>query len=100
LCLLVLSFALYFWWMGSHPWILFTRFFFMQESSKTLVSIVGSWLEVTHIRRLTLHEESRPMFNSNQAFLFIHAKVEVSPKGFYIRSQGWNRKNLFNLPPS
>ncbi len=22
LCLLVLSFALYFWWMGSHPWFL------------------------------------------------------------------------------
>jgi hypothetical protein len=28
LCLLVFSFALYFWWMGSHPWFLFTGFFF------------------------------------------------------------------------
>jgi hypothetical protein len=28
LCLLVFSFASYFWWMGSHPWLLFTRFFF------------------------------------------------------------------------
>ncbi len=23
-CLLVFSFALYFWWMGSHPWFVFT----------------------------------------------------------------------------
>ncbi len=28
LCLLTFSFALYFWWMGSHPWFLFTGFFF------------------------------------------------------------------------
>ncbi len=28
LCLLVFSFALYFWWMGSHPWFLFTWVFF------------------------------------------------------------------------
>jgi hypothetical protein len=27
LCLLVSSFARYFWWMGSHPWFLFTQFF-------------------------------------------------------------------------
>ncbi len=27
LCLLVLSFAFYFWWMGSHLWFLYTRFF-------------------------------------------------------------------------
>ncbi len=26
--LLVLSYALYFWWMGSHPWFLYIRFFF------------------------------------------------------------------------
>ncbi len=24
----MLSFSLYFWWMGSHPWFLFIRFFF------------------------------------------------------------------------
>jgi hypothetical protein len=29
LCLLMLSFALYFWWMGPHPWFLYTRFFFI-----------------------------------------------------------------------
>jgi hypothetical protein len=28
LCPLVFSFALYFWWMGSYTWFLFTRFFF------------------------------------------------------------------------
>jgi hypothetical protein len=56
-------------------------FYFMQESSKTLASIIGSLVEVTHILRPTLHEESWPMFNSNQAFLFIHAKVKISPKG-------------------
>jgi len=28
LSFLVFSFALYFWWMSSHPWFLFTRFFF------------------------------------------------------------------------
>jgi hypothetical protein len=28
LCLLVFSFALYFWWMGYHPWFLYTGFFF------------------------------------------------------------------------
>jgi len=33
--------------------------------------------------RPTLHKESRPMFNSNQAFLF-GAKVEISPKGLTI----------------
>ncbi len=58
LCPLVFSFALYFWWMGSHPWFLFTRFFFMEESSKTLGSIVGSSIggslaEVRHILRPT-----------------------------------------------
>ncbi len=58
LCPLVFSFALYFWWMGSHPWFFFTRFFFMEESSKTLGSIVGSSIggslvEVRHILRPT-----------------------------------------------
>jgi hypothetical protein len=37
------------------------------------------------------------MFNSNQAFL-LEQKVEMSTKGVYTRSQGWNRKNIFNLP--
>jgi len=32
LCLLVFSFALYSWWMGSHPWFLFTWFFFFVSS--------------------------------------------------------------------
>jgi len=32
LCLLVVSFALYFWWMASHPWFLYTRFFFLSRS--------------------------------------------------------------------
>ncbi len=36
LCLLVFSFALYFWWMGSHPWFLFTGFFFFTKSSNKL----------------------------------------------------------------
>ncbi len=30
LCLLVLSFALYFWWMGSCPWILYRVFLFLR----------------------------------------------------------------------
>jgi hypothetical protein len=30
----------------------------------------------------------------------IGAKVEISPLRVYTRSQGWSRKNLFNLPPS
>ncbi len=29
--LLMLSFALYFWWMGSCPWFLYTRFFFKKK---------------------------------------------------------------------
>jgi hypothetical protein len=32
LCLLVFSFAFYFWWMGSHPWFLFIGFFFVDLS--------------------------------------------------------------------
>jgi hypothetical protein len=72
----------------------------MQESSKTLVSIVGSSVEVTHIiLRPTLHEESRPMFNSNQAFLFINAKVEISPRGLYISSQGFKIEKIFSICP-
>ncbi len=30
----------------------------------------------------------------------IGAKVEISPNGFALGSQGWNRKNIFNLPQS
>ncbi len=44
----------------------------------------------------TLHNESRPMFNSNQTFLLVQ-KLKSAPR-VYTRSQGWTRKNLFNLP--
>jgi hypothetical protein len=37
------------------------------------------------------------MFNSNQAFLLVQ-KLKSAPRALYTRSQGWNRKNLFNLP--
>jgi hypothetical protein len=43
-------------------------------------------------KRPVLHKESRPMFNSNQAFL-IGAKVENSPKGC-------NKKKTFQSAPS
>jgi hypothetical protein len=53
----------------------------MQESSKTLMSIVGSLVEVTHILRPILHEESWPMFNSNQVFLIMQ-KLKSAPRAF------------------
>ncbi len=34
LCLLVFSFAVNFWRMGSHPWFLFTGFFFLDDEFK------------------------------------------------------------------
>ncbi len=39
LCLHVFSSALYFGWMGSHPWFWFTRFFFPLPSSSWLLSL-------------------------------------------------------------
>ncbi len=47
--------------------------------------------------RPTLFKESRPRFNSNQAFLLVQ-KLKSAPKGFTLRVKVENRKNLFNLP--
>jgi hypothetical protein len=34
---------LYFWWMGSHPWFLFTGFFFLKPSTSGFISnLLGS----------------------------------------------------------
>jgi hypothetical protein len=49
-----------------------------------------------YVLRPTLYKESRPMFNSNQHSYW--CKNWNQPQGLYTRSQGWNRKNLFNLP--
>jgi hypothetical protein len=46
LCLLVFSFALYFWWMGSHPWLLFTGFYFslVLQPFEVLVVAWNRWI--------------------------------------------------------
>ncbi len=46
--------------------------------------------------RTALHQESGPVFNPNPAFLLVQ-KLKSAPRAFYTRSQGWNRKKLFNL---
>ncbi len=46
----------------------------------------------------TLCKESRPMFNSNQAFLLVQ-KLKSAPNKLYTRSQGWNRKRSFQSAP-
>jgi hypothetical protein len=69
----------------------------MQESSKALVSIVGSSVEVTHILRPTLHEESRPMFNSNQAFLFMQ-KLKSAPRAFTLGVKA-DIEKIFSICP-
>jgi hypothetical protein len=37
--------------------------------------------------RPSLHQESRPIFNPNQAF-FVGATFEISPQGLYTKRQG------------
>ncbi len=47
LCRLVFSFALHFWWTGSHPWFLFTRFFsFSMAKLENIEENKKSWKEV------------------------------------------------------
>jgi hypothetical protein len=70
-CLLVFSFAFYFWWMGSHPWFLFTQFFFPSLTTEEpdeslqvsfLQSFTPSWSEKFHLERCppnTLHTPPR-----------------------------------------
>ncbi len=38
LCLRVFSFALHFWWMGSHPWILYTGFLLLYQGNTFALS--------------------------------------------------------------
>jgi hypothetical protein len=62
LCLLVFSFALYFWWMGSHPWFLFTRFFFFFLLSPHHLGLFGFHLfQVTQFCSLSDFIEQRDM---------------------------------------
>jgi hypothetical protein len=46
----------------------------------------------------TLHKESRPRFNSNQAFLLVQ-KLKSAPKGFYTRSLRLELGKFFSICP-
>jgi hypothetical protein len=45
-----------------------------------------------------LYTRSQSQCSTPKSSIPICAKVEITPPELYIRSQGWNRKKLFNLP--
>jgi hypothetical protein len=70
----------------------------MQESSKTLVSIVGSSIVgLIHILRPTLHEESRPMFNSNHHASYEKVQHALRRAQFYFSFGFWGGEIFYNF---
>jgi glucan phosphoethanolaminetransferase (alkaline phosphatase superfamily) len=43
LCLHVFSFALYFWWMGSHPWFLYRVFLFLSPPLSLILAVSAKY---------------------------------------------------------
>jgi hypothetical protein len=50
LCLLVFSFALYFWWMGSHPWFLFYKVFVLNITVEPNTKLVWKFFKWSNSR--------------------------------------------------
>jgi len=73
LCLLVFSFDLYFWWMGSHPWILYIGFLLLYQGNTThfpakpLFNTIFNWPIVQHDMGLqpNLHSHIITIFQLN-----------------------------------
>jgi hypothetical protein len=71
LCLLLLSFALCFWWMSSRSWFLYTEFFFLLLGFQW---IVVHWLVPGHIIPSWLHKSSNAKLKSPRASCWTHSK--------------------------
>jgi hypothetical protein len=91
-------FSLFFWWTCAkfYPKYFFkNNFFFLQ----ILEILAKFWLNPkkrsSHLGPLYTRSQANVQLKSR---ILIDAKVEISPKALYTRSQGWNRENISNLP--
>jgi hypothetical protein len=62
LCLLVPSFAMYFWWMGSCPWFFYTRFFFFLNLCKVMIVTINKSHNINYKTKIDLVMEDITSF--------------------------------------